>query len=192
MEIDPPEFRTHGSWLERLGYKLGQKIVEYRQARRVRHIFEDFEERRKNGELESYFSAKPQLRHFQFIVVGLEELDPQQTMKLGERICDCLLDHGAVLGTITSLWIIAFWGIVWEPDSAVSRLRAVSEILATNGTLTRIAHGQCSSLVGNMGSRYRFSYEGLIPGLQDIREKLSQTEFGTAFEVLEEGPRENK
>jgi len=133
----------------------------------------------------NYFSVTPQLKHFQFIVVGLEELPPDQTAALAERVCDCLYERGAMIDCITSLWIIASWGAIFNDDSPEARLAAVSDLLTTNASSVRIAHGQCLSIVGNIGSRQRFNYEALIPGLQDIREKLSQTKFGTAFEVPE-------
>jgi hypothetical protein len=141
----------------------------------------------KRGEVNNHFSAAPQLKHFQFIVIGLEELDPEQTARLAERVCDCLFEHGAILGCISSLWIIGYWGILFDDDSAISRLSTVSHLLAIEGSLIRIAHGQCSGMVGNIGSKHRFTYSGLIPGLHEIREKLSEAEFGTAFEVPEKG-----
>ena len=69
----------------------------------------------------NYFSVTPQLKHFQFIVVGLEELPPDQTAALAERVCDCLYERGAMIDCITSLWIIASW----EPSSTMIRPKRV-------------------------------------------------------------------
>ena len=125
------------------------------------------------------------LRTFQFVMVGLEDLPPGEAERLAQDVCEVFESHEGEVSSISSFLIIGYFGLLWSKNSPSAREAVVAGLLRKNATLIRIAHGQCTSLAGILGSKQRFSYEGLIPGLQEIREKLSQTAFGTAFEAPE-------
>lgn len=126
----------------------------------------------------------PTVKHLQFLIVELEDLPPQHSGRLVERVCQIFDSHGAEVSTISSFLVIGYFGLFWSTGSSDARLDLVSDLLAQVGSHIRIAHGQCDAVTGIMGRR-RFSYNVVIPGFQEIREQLSQINFGTAFEVPE-------
>ena len=134
----------------------------------------------------NYFNHPPEIRHFQFVIVGLDDLPPDDAAKLVERLCDSFVSHGANIDCISSILVIGTFGLLNVEDSEEARVKLVGELLKAHGKFVRIAHGQCSSVVGNLGSKHRFNYMGLIPRLHEIREQLSETPIGTAFEVPEQ------
>ncbi len=46
-----------------------------------------------------------------------------------------------------------------------------------------MAHGQCTGLVGNLGSEGRYNWGGIIPGFSEVLKKLFATEFGAEIPV---------
>ncbi len=128
--------------------------------------------------------SKPyEVRHFQFVIVGLEELEPEETCTLMGNIEESFRRLGGYTSTYSPFIIIGSFGSYFSEDSVESRFRVVNELLANHHDKVRIAHGQADGIVGHIGSEYRSSYGPLIPGFQEIREKLSETPFGMAFEV---------
>jgi hypothetical protein len=145
------------------------------------------------GKLQMSASEVPRKLHsvktFQFIIVGLEDLSPAEAVNLAQHICEIFESHDAEVSSISSFLVIGNFGVLWSKDSASARLALVSDLLEKQGHMIRIAHGQCTSVAGILGSRLRLRFEGLIPGFHEIRAQLSQTPFGTAFEVPEPAPK---
>ena len=187
MEIDPLEFQTRLSLLERLVLK----VREYREVRAVRRTFSKYlrpvgekETKRKTG----WFIDPPEVRHFQYVIVGLEELEFEKASLLMEKVLEAFYKHHGLISTYSPFLMIGSWGTLQDdPDSVENRLATVAEVLAENGQLVRIAHGQATGIVGILGSRHRFTYGPLIPGFHEIQDELSRAEFGSAFEVSEKG-----
>lgn len=187
MEIDPPEFQTRLTLLERFALK----IREYREVRAVRRTFSKYlrpaavkQTEKKTG----WFINPPEVRHFQYVVVGLEELEFEKAALLMGRVLEAFYKNHGLISTYSPFLMIASWGTLRDaPDSVEDRLATVADVLAENGQLVRIAHGQATGIVGVLGGRHRFTYGPLIPGFQEIQDELSKAEFGTAFEVPEKG-----
>ena len=123
-------------------------------------------------------------KHFQFIIVGVAERDLDDIPETIGKVVSTLSRHNATLLSIASSLIVATLGWPFpQNDSAELRMTLVAALLADNANRARIAHGQCLGLVGNLGAEGNRRYGGIIPEFSGIIKKLSDTQFGTAFEV---------
>jgi hypothetical protein len=129
----------------------------------------------------------PTTKHLQFVVVELDDLPAEDSGLLIDRICQAFDSHCDEVLTISSFLVIGYFGLLWSTNSAKARLGLVLDLVAQFGSSIRVAHGQCEGVTGIMGRR-RISYNVVIPGFHEIREQLSQTPFGTAFEAPERTP----
>lgn len=124
-------------------------------------------------------------RHFQFVIVDVEETDTVAAQRVAAEVVDAIYEHDGVVTTTSLQILIGCLGLLMSEDSAEGRTKLVRYLLARYGPQLRIAHGECHGIAGYMGKR-RYSYNVVIPGFHEIREKLSHIEFGTAFEVRDE------
>lgn len=124
-------------------------------------------------------------KHFQFIVLQVDEAKPDDVPVLIGKVVDTFLDQGAIVADISSSLIVGYFGFPFPTsDAPESRQRLVDALLAQNGKAVRVAHGQCEGLVGNFGSKRRSSYGAVIPNFSGILKKLLASPFGAAIEVL--------
>ena len=123
-------------------------------------------------------------RHFQFVVVQVDEARPEQTPALLEKIVDSLVNENATVSEISSSLVVGYFGIPFpESDSSESRLRLVNALLARHGAAVRIAHGQCVGWVGMLGSKDRFHWGAIIPDFSGVLKKLLESRFGSAIDL---------
>jgi hypothetical protein len=131
-------------------------------------------------------SRKPQVeeKHFQFVLVGIDEEKPDEVPEIINRVVAGLAPHKATLSSITCSFILALLGVPFpNTDSPEARTKLVDALLTENGNRIRIAHGQCDGIVGSVGPQGNQRYGGIIPSFAFIVGKLLDTEFGTAIEV---------
>jgi len=129
---------------------------------------------------------KARTRHFQFVIVSPDDLPADEAAALAEGVTDAFYSHGGMVFSISSFLIVGGFGMLHTADSSQQRKALVADLLANFGNRIRIAHGQCNGIVGNLGSKYRSSYGAMIPGFQEIREKLERSDLNTCFEALNE------
>jgi hypothetical protein len=129
---------------------------------------------------------EPEKRHFQFVMVSLEEAVPEVLPALIQDVVRTLLAHDAMLFPSTSSILVAILGIP-DPsnDSAETRVNLVRATLAKHGSNVRIAHGECTGLVGNLGEPGFSRFDAIIPNSAAILRKLLDIEFGTAIEIAQ-------
>ena len=130
------------------------------------------------------FKAIPEVRHFQFVIVVLDDSRLDEVPKILSRVGDVILRHDGMISNISASIVVACLGVPFSiGDSVENRLSLLNTLVAENGTLIRIAHGQCNGTVGNLGCEKRFVYEAVIPGFNDILKQLLDSPGGTVHEV---------
>lgn len=126
----------------------------------------------------------PEVRHFQFALILLNDSAPDEILATIGRLVDTLFQHRAVITSVDSSLIVAIWGSPFPADDLPElRLTLVGALLRENGNQLRIAHGQCSAPVGMLGGKNRFSYGPVIPGFSAILKSLLDAKPGTALEI---------
>jgi len=166
------------------------KILAWLERRRVRREFgkhvspaviRSIEKSRNRGEL----PGKPETRHFQFIVVHIQDSQPDEIAPVVAKVVDACLRHHAVISNLSASLIVACLGGPFpEFDSAEGRLSLVTALVTEAGNRIRIAHGHCDGLLGNFGSEKRWTYEAVVPGFSGILGQLLGRPFGTAVEIV--------
>jgi hypothetical protein len=131
------------------------------------------------------YLRQPQLQHFQWVLVNLCDRPNEEINHLSEKIIESCFRHQAVISGIAFSLVLAHFGSLMSEDKVENRLALVSDLLAENGDLIRIAHGQCTSLVGNLGSDHRLSWEAVVPGFNAILKKLMDADFGAVIDFGE-------
>ena len=130
----------------------------------------------------------PEKKHFQFFVISLDETNPHDISSLTAEVADQVFQHHGMIHSMTSSLVVGWMGYPFvEYDSAENRRQLVNSLLRTNGSRLRIAHGECTSLLGNFGAKTRFNYGVLIPGFSYVLRKLLDTPFGAAIEIESPG-----
>jgi hypothetical protein len=120
------------------------------------------------------------MKHYPFVIVDFGAANSEAMSAFIGKVVEAFDRHHGIVPVITSFLVIGYLGIPFrEYDLVERRLSLVSGLLAENGNLVRIAHGQCDGIVGLLGRRHNIR----IPGLPEIREKFSNIPFATALEV---------
>jgi hypothetical protein len=133
-----------------------------------------------------YIDLGPQKKHFQWILVNLEEASLESIPEQASRIVGACLEHRAFLSGVKSSLILAHLGSMFpDDDSCEKRMNLVNALLAENGDHVRVAHGQCYGLVGNIGTPRYMSWDVIIPNFTATVKNLLNTDFGAAIEVAE-------
>ncbi|HKM90110.1 MAG TPA: hypothetical protein VJX29_05805 [Candidatus Acidoferrales bacterium] len=129
-------------------------------------------------------AGKIEAKHFQFVIILLDDAKPEEVPAIIGKVVSILLQHGAILSSITSSLLVGLLGVPFpKGDSPELRLRLVKALLAGNGDRLRIAHGQCTGAFGLLGTEGRWTYGEVIPEFSGILKKLLGSQFGTAVEV---------
>jgi hypothetical protein len=129
-------------------------------------------------------AGRVESRHFQFVIILVNESDFQEVPAIISVVIGTLLQHGAILSNITSSLLVGLLGIPFpNGDSPEVRRGVVDALLRENGERVRIAHGQCDGIVGLLGTKKRCTYGEVIPGFSEILKKLLETEYGIAIEI---------
>jgi hypothetical protein len=123
-------------------------------------------------------------RRFQFVLILVDEVEPQRIPAIISTVVDTILQHGATVSDITSSLLVALFGVPFLGGNYPEARRGlVDALLRQNGDRIRIAHGQCEGPVGLWGSQERCSYGALIPGFSNVLNALLEAKAGTAVEV---------
>jgi hypothetical protein len=122
----------------------------------------------------------PEVKHFQFIVMLVNDTNPQQVPAMISSAVGTLVRQRATVENISSSLVVALLGVPFpEGNSPRARRELVEALLHDNGDRIRIAHGECDGDVGMFGSHKRWTYGAVIPGFSGILKKLIETKFGT-------------
>jgi hypothetical protein len=164
-------------------------ILQRRAERKLRKGFVSTEVLAKlQGETELP-AGKIQARHFQFLVILVDESNPQKIPATISMVVRTLLQHGAMLSSVTSSLLVGLLGVPFpKDDSPEIRRGLVEALLRENGDQIRIAHGECDGAVGLLGTRERCSYGEVIPGFSATLKKLLEIKFSTAVEIDSKTP----
>jgi hypothetical protein len=93
--------------------------------------------------------GKIEPRHFQFIVILVDESKPEEIPATISTVLRTLLKHDAMLSSITSSLLVGLLGVPFpKSDSPEARRGLVEALLRENGDRIRIAHGECDGAVG--------------------------------------------
>ena len=155
------------------------------QRRKVRTAFGDYLSPEViRGLLATPDLVQPTVKHFQFIVILLDEPDPQRIATLMSGLVRTLFDHKATISSASPSLVVGLFGVPF-PDGnwPEARRAAVEALLKEKDSRIRIAYGECDALVGNLGGPLRYTYDAAIPGFLGILKKLLESEPGSAFEV---------
>jgi hypothetical protein len=131
----------------------------------------------------------PEVKHFQFVVILVDDTHPQEAPAIISGVMDTLVEHRAIVSNATPLLFVAWLGVPFpEDNSAEARRGLVDALLREQGDRIRIVHGECDGTVGIFGSRRRSTYGALLPGFAGILKKLLDAKSGTATEVESKTP----
>ena len=126
----------------------------------------------------------PEVKHFQFVVILVDDRDPKEVPAAISMIMAKLVQHHANISNISPSLFVALLGAPFpEGNSSEARRELVDAVLQNNGHRIRIAHGDCDAPFGMFGGHGRWTYGALIPGFSGILKKVLETEFGSAVEV---------
>ena len=139
------------------------------------------EERVRNiAEVSQPESKLYDVRPFHFMIVGLEEMAAEEGESLLSTVCETLQNEGANISTISSLVVTGYFDS--QDATTEIRERVVHALLQDCGKKIRILHGHVNGIIGNLGSKHRYSYGPFISGFEEIREQLEKVPFGSASE----------
>jgi hypothetical protein len=125
----------------------------------------------------------PEVKHFQFVVILVDDTNPQQVSAMLSTVIDQLFQHHVSVTNMMPSLLVGLLGVPFpEGNSAEARRELVGALLRENGERIRIAHGECDAPVGMFGGHARWAYGAMIPGFSEILKKLVETKFGTAVE----------
>ena len=157
------------------------------ERRRVRKTFEKYVSPKVIRAMKKdpgAFIIGPQICHFQFVIVLLDDSQPDDVPEILSRVADAIFRHRSMISNISASIVVACLGVPFpDRDSLEERVKLVNTLVGENGALVRIAHGQCNGKVGNLGCEKRFVYEAVIPGFNGILSRLLNSQAGTVIEV---------
>jgi hypothetical protein len=164
-------------------------ISEYFERRRVRKTFErsvspGLLRLLESGPPKTYFPKDPERKHFQFVIVLIDESKPEEVSALLGKVTEAFFRHGMFLDQIFFSLVTAHAGHPFEHgNNPESRLAVINDIIRENPGRVRIAHGECNGLIGNFGCDKRFSWGALIPNFLDILRKLMDAPRAAVIEI---------
>jgi len=124
------------------------------------------------------------MRHFQFIILQMDESNLESMGERIGKITDTFLAHKAFLGEVSSSLITGFFGFPRDGNAgAEKRFKLVTDLLKINGNSICIVHGQTTGLVGLIGGKDSYRYGAIIPNFSNILITLLDSPFGAAKEI---------
>src|SRR5262249_36509320 len=126
----------------------------------------------------------PEVKHFQFVVILVEDTNPEQVPAMINAVMSTLVHYHANISNVAPPLIMALLGVPFlESNSPEKRRELVDALLRENSERVRIAHGACDGAVGIFGGDGRRTYSAVIPGFAEILQKLLPAKFGAAIEA---------
>src|SRR4051794_20655999 len=162
-------------------------FLDWLQRRQTRRIFKKYVSPEVLALLESRDltpPSAPSRQHFQFVIVHIDEANPDRVSEIFGKVVDCFGRHNAILASSSPSLLIGALGFVYpQYDSPELRKRLVGALLDENSTAIHLAHGQADGLTGIFGTSGHFSYSVLVPNFSGILKRLLETPFGSAIEI---------
>ena len=161
-------------WFKRR--RTGKRFADYVDPEVIKLIEQD---------PSKYFSLELKEQHFQWVLINLRDRPPGEINELANKVVEsCFRQQSVVSGIMFSL-VLAHFGTLCSEDKVEKRLALVNDLVEQNRDRVRIAHGQCTGWVGNIGGQHRLSWEAVVPGFNSVLRTLLDTDFGTAIEISE-------
>src|SRR3954467_8030545 len=108
-------------------------------------------------ESDSSPTPAPTTQHFQFVLVHIDEANPDRVSEIFGKVVDCFGQHNAILASSSPSLLIGALGFVYpQYDSPELRKRLVGALLDENSTAIHLAHGQAEGLTGIFGTTGHF------------------------------------
>lgn len=161
-------------------------ILQMLERRRIRKVFREYVSPERIAQLlrEPHLLKKLETRHFQFVVILVDDKNPKEIPAANGRVVDTIINHGVTVLTITPSLLVIALGVPFPENDSVEKRRAlVDALLREHADRIKLAHGQCEGEVGIMGGQTRFCYGAVIPQFSQILKALLETNFGTAVEI---------
>jgi hypothetical protein len=129
--------------------------------------------------------SAPDVKHFQFVVILLDDTNPEQVPRTANAVTATLLQYCANISNVSPTLFVALLGVPNpEGNSPEVRRELIHALLRENGKRIRIAHGECDAPAGMFGSHGRWTYGAVIPNFATLLSTLLQTHPGTATETI--------
>jgi hypothetical protein len=126
----------------------------------------------------------PEVRHFQFVVILVDDTNPQEVPAIISAVTGTLVQHHVNVSNIASSLFVALLGVPFpEGNSPEVRRELVDALLREHGDRIKVVHGQGVGAVGMLGGPERSAYGAVIPAFSAILKTLLETKFGTAIEI---------
>jgi predicted TIM-barrel fold metal-dependent hydrolase len=165
-------------------------VREYFERRKIRKRFSKYLSKDFLKQLEKDpppYARKPEPKSFQFVILQIDESDPQDFSALLQKIMETCFRHGAYVSTVHMSLFVAHLGPPSDQNNnPESRRILVDDIVRENPNRVRVVHGECTGLIGVFGCELRSVWGPLIPNFSDILRKLLDAPMGTVIEISEE------
>jgi hypothetical protein len=127
----------------------------------------------------------PDVKHFQFVVILLDDTKPEQVPRTANAVTATLVRYRATITSVSPTLFVALLGVPSpERNSPEARRELIRALLRENGKQIRIAHGECDNPVGLFGSHGRWTYGAVLPKFPTLLSNLLQTKPGAATETI--------
>jgi hypothetical protein len=165
-------------------------VRDYFERRKIRKMFDKYVSREDIKRIERderrYFKPEREYRHIQFVIVLIDESKPEEVSALLEKVVETCFRHWMILNQNFYSLVTAYLGPPLDKNNnPETRFAVVDEIVRECPGRVRMAHGECTGLIGNFGSEKRFAWGALIPNFLDILRKLLDAPMGTVLEIPE-------
>jgi hypothetical protein len=141
---------------------------------------------------------KPTAQAFHYVVIALDDTDPDAVPSLLDRTATIFLEHAkGPVPDCTASVVVGYVGVLpifedpleegasaYDPHSVCRR--TVEAVLAELGNKVRIGYGSAKGLHGWMPFGTRIEFGGVIPGFSNVLTRVLAAEPGTAVEVMSE------
>ena len=178
--------RKNQSYGKKMKIPFVQEIIARRKVRRTfeKYVTRDAIKKAEEGMKQYPLGKPPEQRHFQFVIVQLDERTPEDVSALLGNVFETCFRHWGVVSNVSVSLLVAYLGQPFEKyDTVENRLALVDDLVRENPNKLRIAHGQCHGLIGNFGSVQRSFWGAFIPDFSGILRKLLEAPPGTVIGI---------
>jgi len=121
---------------------------------------------------------------FQFVIANVDDSDTESVPRMLEEVTAAFVNKRAMISAVTSSIVIGLYGVPFRDNNSEKiRKDLVAELIVIGNKRIRVIHGQCEGLVGMLGSKGAFRYDGIIPKFSEVLTNLFSAEFGSSVEL---------